>query len=89
MHAINISNPKYMFLSGETFKKHFASLKNKCLITKYILYDDPAKESDCVNFKELTKNHIDINTYKPYDFKGKMKMLLKLKYLFILKLNVF
>lgn len=62
-----------MFLSAETFAKHFYNLKMSGLIKKYILYDDPTKECDCLNFKQLTEKYVDINTYKPYDFKGKMK----------------
>ncbi|CAH2254762.1 4-coumarate--CoA ligase 1-like [Pararge aegeria] len=70
IHAVNISKPKFIFLSGEVFKKQYETLKSINIIQKFILYDDKPTSNDCLNYRDLSERHVDINSYKPIDFKG-------------------
>ncbi|XP_034838793.1 luciferin 4-monooxygenase-like isoform X1 [Maniola hyperantus] len=71
IHAVNISQPKYIFVSGEVFKNQYDTLKSFNGIQKFILYDDEPKSRNCLHYRDLSERYVDINTYKPVDFKGK------------------
>ncbi|XP_052737700.1 uncharacterized protein LOC112052981 [Bicyclus anynana] len=71
-HAIDISKPKFMFVSGEVFKRHSETLRSINFIKKIVLYDDiESSGNDCIRYRELSERYVDINTYKPIDYKGK------------------
>ncbi|XP_052737716.1 luciferin 4-monooxygenase-like [Bicyclus anynana] len=69
-HAINISKPKFIFVSGEVFKKHRETLRNIDFIKKFILYDEMVTSNDCIHYRELAERYVDVNTYKSVDYKG-------------------
>ncbi|XP_026493694.2 uncharacterized protein LOC113398949 [Vanessa tameamea] len=69
-HALSISKPKYMFLSGELYKTQYEVIENTKYIQKYVLYDDAEMRSNCLHFKELSEKHVDIKSGNYFDFKG-------------------
>ncbi|XP_050362013.1 uncharacterized protein LOC126781197 [Nymphalis io] len=69
-HAISISKPKYMFISGEVYKTQYEVIENTKTIQKYVLFDDVPLQSNSIYFKELSEKHIDIKSCNHFDFKG-------------------
>ncbi|XP_022118811.2 4-coumarate--CoA ligase 1 [Pieris rapae] len=73
-HVINISKPKYIFLSGTAYDSHYENLQKHKMIRKFILYDDrgSSRSQNVVYFKDLVKYQVDLNLYKPVHLGGKI-----------------
>lgn len=79
-HALSISKPKYIFLSGEVYKAHYDVIENTKIVKTYVIYDDVPMKRNCIPFRDLAEKHVDIKSSKYFDFKGKFT---KYKYVFI------
>lgn len=71
IHGINISKPKYVFVSKQVYKIHYETLKSMDVIEKIVLYDDVPKSNDCLRYRDLTEKYVDITTYKAVKYNGK------------------
>ncbi|XP_032527004.2 uncharacterized protein LOC116777513 [Danaus plexippus] len=70
IHGLNISRPKYVFLSGEIYDTHFATMRHASIISRFILFDKIRSLHSHVLFKDLENSKIDINNYQPVKFQG-------------------
>ncbi|CAH2102457.1 unnamed protein product [Euphydryas editha] len=70
IHALNISKPKYLFISGEVYKAQYEVIENTKLIKKYVVYDEVPLRSNSIHFRDLVERKVDINSCKYFDFKG-------------------
>ncbi|CAK1540062.1 unnamed protein product [Leptosia nina] len=72
-HAVNISKPKYIFLSGSASDSHYENLKKHNMIRKYIFFDNPpAKQQNVISFRDLADENIDLKSFKPVHFQGRI-----------------
>ncbi|XP_072937895.1 luciferin 4-monooxygenase-like [Epargyreus clarus] len=75
-HALKISKPKYMFLSGDVYKQKYKNMKKVNIIEKYISFDNVDTEAGVLFFKDIAQNHTDITKFEGPDFKGETRTAL-------------
>ncbi|XP_013135095.1 PREDICTED: 4-coumarate--CoA ligase 1-like [Papilio polytes] len=75
-HSLDIAKPKYIILSPEAQEKYSKIVKSVKSIEKIIVFENKSKDADTINFDDIIKKNVDVNTYKHVDLKGGTALIL-------------
>ncbi|XP_063822002.1 uncharacterized protein LOC135072009 [Ostrinia nubilalis] len=74
-HTMNISKPKYFFMSPSTLKTYYEVVRKCRPNCKYFVFGDIDK-SIGTSYGELARVYIDRRTFQPVDYKGRVETAL-------------
>lgn len=75
VESLNISKPKYVILSPETYTKYYNIMLATNLVARFYVYGNTCVDAKITSFEELTRTHVDLINFRPYmDWNGKSNL---------------
>lgn len=75
VHSVNISKPKYVFMSTDTYNNYYETIRNTNIVEKFFAFGNAVSDPKLTSFDELSKTHVDVESFiPPTDSNGKKQM---------------
>ncbi|KAL0851121.1 hypothetical protein ABMA28_006988 [Loxostege sticticalis] len=75
VHTMGISKPTYIFMSPNTFKSFHEVIKESRPVCKFFVFGDADKRV-ATSYDELSRSHVNRQSFQPVDFKGRVETAL-------------
>ncbi|CAB3240784.1 unnamed protein product [Arctia plantaginis] len=65
VHSVNISKPKYVFMSPDTYKNYYETILNTNIVEKFFAFGSAVSDPKLTSFDEFSRTYVDVQHFRP------------------------